>query len=148
MQSSAEFFDPTAAETGGPRICASTGTAWAQWTAETGSRHLCQHWQNSASTGKQAVPAFVPALAQTGFNGAATVSADSHLAFMRRASQKTVYIPSMAPRNHAACIGDDCDAGEIIAGRPLLAQFGLTPKSKRGLAAREAGEAVDPLDAL
>jgi hypothetical protein len=29
--------------------------------------------------------------------------------------------------------------------RPLLAQFGLTPKSKRGLA---AGEAVDPLDAL
>jgi hypothetical protein len=64
---------------------------------------------------------------------------------MRRASQKTVYIPSMAPRNHAACIGDDCDAGEIIAGRPLLAQFGLTPKSKRRLA---ASEAVDPMDAL
>ena len=49
----------------------------------------------------------------------------------------------MAPRNHT-----DCDAvlsGEIIAGRSLLAQFGLTPKSKRGLAAREA---VDPLAAL
>jgi hypothetical protein len=29
--------------------------------------------------------------------------------------------------------------------RSLLAQFGLTPKSKRGLA---ASEAVDPLDAL
>jgi hypothetical protein len=51
----------------------------------------------------------------------------------------------MLRRNHAACIGDDCDAGEIIAGRSLLAQFGLTPKSKRGLAAREA---VDPLVAL
>ena len=50
----------------------------------------------------------------------------------------------MAPRNHAACFGNDCDAvlsGEIIAGRSLLAQFGLTPKSKRGLAASEAGEA-------
>ena len=32
--------------------------------------------------------------------------------------------------------------------RSLLAQFGLTPKSKRGLAASEAGEAVDPLDEL
>ncbi len=29
--------------------------------------------------------------------------------------------------------------------RSLLAQFGLTPKSKRGLA---SGEAVNPLDAL
>jgi len=32
--------------------------------------------------------------------------------------------------------------------RSLLAQFGLTPKSKRGLAASDLGEAVDPLDAL
>ena len=29
--------------------------------------------------------------------------------------------------------------------RSLLAQFGLTPKSKRGLAASDPGEAVDPL---
>jgi len=39
----------------------------------------------------------------------------------------------MSPRNHA-----DCDAilsGEIITGRTLLAQFGLTPKFRRGLAA-------------
>ena len=43
-----------------------------------------------------------------------------------------VYIPSMAPHNHADCIGNDCDA--ILSGhfRSLLAQFGLTPKSKRG----------------
>jgi len=48
-------------------------------------------------------------------------------------------------RNYAACVGNDCDAvlsGEIIAGRSLLAQFGLTPKSRRGLAAS------DPLAAL
>jgi len=32
--------------------------------------------------------------------------------------------------------------------RSLLAQFGLTPKSKRGLAASDPAEAVDPLDAL
>ncbi|HIF11560.1 MAG: hypothetical protein ABGX07_10430 [Pirellulaceae bacterium] len=32
--------------------------------------------------------------------------------------------------------------------RSLLAQFGLTPKSKRGLAHSNPGEAVDPLDAL
>ena len=32
--------------------------------------------------------------------------------------------------------------------RSLLAQFGLTPKSKRGLASGDPGEAVDPLDAL
>jgi hypothetical protein len=54
----------------------------------------------------------------------------------------------MSRRNHAAGIGDYCDAvlsGEIIAGRSLLAQFGLTPKSRRGLAAREAGEVVDAL---
>ena len=51
----------------------------------------------------------------------------------------------MAPRNHADCIGSFCDA--VLSGhfRSLLAQFGLTPKSKRGLA---ASEAVDPLDAL
>jgi hypothetical protein len=29
-----------------------------------------------------------------------------------------------------------------------LAQFGLTPKSKRGLASSDPDEAVDPLDAL
>jgi hypothetical protein len=29
--------------------------------------------------------------------------------------------------------------------RRLLAQFGLTPKSKRGLIASDPGEAVDPL---
>jgi hypothetical protein len=52
----------------------------------------------------------------------------------------------MAPRNHADCTA--ILSGEIIAGRSLLAQFGLTPKSKRGLAACEAGEVVDPLDAL
>ena len=33
----------------------------------------------------------------------------------------------------------------IITGRSLLAQFGLTPKSRRGSG---AGEVVDPLDAL
>ena len=32
--------------------------------------------------------------------------------------------------------------------RSLLAQFGLTPKSKRGLAHSNPGEVVDPLDAL
>ena len=32
--------------------------------------------------------------------------------------------------------------------RSLLAQFGLTPKSKRGLAASDQGEAVDPLDGV
>ena len=32
--------------------------------------------------------------------------------------------------------------------RSLLAQFGLTPKSKRGLAARDPGEPADPLDEL
>jgi len=32
--------------------------------------------------------------------------------------------------------------------RSLLAQFGLTPKSKRGLPVSDPGEAVDPLDAL
>ena len=66
--------------------------------------------------GETGSPRFVPRLAKPGFNGAATVSADSHLAFMRRASQKTVYIPCMSPRNHAACLGNDCDAvlgGEI-----------------------------------
>jgi hypothetical protein len=49
---------------------------------------------------------------------------------------------------------DDHDAGAIggfnyytavliITGRTLLAQFGLTPKSRRGLG---AGDVVDPLD--
>ena len=43
-----------------------------------------------------------------------------------------VYIPCMSPRNHA-----DCDA--VLSGhsRSLLAQFGLTPKSRRGLGAGE-----------
>jgi hypothetical protein len=39
-----------------------------------------------------------------------------------------VYITCMSPRNHADCVGNYCDAvlsGEIIAGRSLLAQFGL-----------------------
>jgi hypothetical protein len=51
-----------------------------------------------------------------------------------------VYIPCMSPRNHAACIANDA----VLSGhsRSLLAQFGLTPKSKRGLAAS------DPVDAL
>ena len=51
----------------------------------------------------------------------------------------------MSPRNDAACIDSYCTA--ILSGhfRSLLAQFGLTPKSKRGLA---ASEAVDPLAAL
>ena len=59
--------------------------------------------------------------------------------------------PTWHPHNHTECVGNDCDAvlsGEIIAGRSLLAQFGLTPKSKRGLAASDPGEAVDALDAL
>ena len=57
----------------------------------------------------------------------------------------------MSLRNHADCVGNYCDAvlsGEIITGRSLLAQFGLTPKSKRGRAASDQGEAADPLDAL
>jgi len=45
----------------------------------------------------------------------------------------------MAPRNHAACISNDAVlSGEVVTGRSLLAQFGLTPKLKRGLVAREA----------
>ena len=51
----------------------------------------------------------------------------------------------MSPRNHAVCIDNYYTPILIITGRTLLAQFGLTPKSKRGLA---ASEAVDPLDAL
>ena len=54
-----------------------------------------------------------------------------------------VYIPCMSPRNYAGCIG-------ILSGlfRALLAQFGLTPKLKRGLAASEAGKHTKPLAAL
>jgi hypothetical protein len=44
----------------------------------------------------------------------------------------------MSPRNHAACIGKYCNAILINTDRSLLAQFGLTPKSGRGLAARVA----------
>ena len=51
-----------------------------------------------------------------------------------------VYIPCISPRNHA-----DCTAILLITDRSLLAQFVLTPKSKRGLAAREV---VDPLDGV
>ena len=59
-----------------------------------------------------------------------------------------VYTPCMSPRNHADCVGNYCD--DVLSGhfRSLLAQFGLTPKSKRGLAAGDLGEAVDPPDAL
>jgi hypothetical protein len=48
----------------------------------------------------------------------------------------------MPPRNHADCIGNYCTA--VLSGhfRSLLAQFGLTPKSKRGLAASDPGEAL------
>jgi hypothetical protein len=44
----------------------------------------------------------------------------------------------MSPRNHADCVGNYCNA--VLSGdisRSLLAQFGLTPKSKRGLAASD-----------
>jgi hypothetical protein len=47
----------------------------------------------------------------------------------------------MSPRNHGDCLGNYYDAilsGAFITGRSLLAQFGLTPKSKHGLAASEA----------
>ena len=54
----------------------------------------------------------------------------------------------MSPRNHAACVGNYCDAILSSHFRSLLAQFGLTPKSKRGLASSDPGEVVDPLDAL
>jgi len=49
-------------------------------------------------------------------------------------------------RNHANA--GDCDAVLNGHSRSVLAQFGLTPKSKRGLAAGEAGAAVDPLDGV
>ena len=51
----------------------------------------------------------------------------------------------MSPRNHADCVGNYCD--DVLSGhfRSLLAQFGLTPKSKCGLA---ASEAVNPLDGV
>jgi hypothetical protein len=45
----------------------------------------------------------------------------------------------MSPRNHAACVGNNCKA--VLSGhfRSLLAQFGLTPKSKRGLVSSDPG---------
>ena len=48
----------------------------------------------------------------------------------------------MSPRNDADCVGNYCDA--VLSGhfRSLLAQFGLMPKSKRGLTAGDPGEAV------
>ena len=57
----------------------------------------------------------------------------------------------MALRNHAACVGSYCDAilsCEIIAGHYVVAQFGLTPKSKRGLASNDSGEGLAPLDGV
>jgi len=39
-------------------------------------------------------------------------------------------------------------ASEIGSGGLMLAQFGLTPKSKHGLAATDPGAAVDLLNAL
>ena len=57
------------------------------------------------------------------------------------------YILCMLPQNHADCVGNYCDA--VLRGcfRSLLAQFGLTTKSKRGLASVGPGETVVPLDA-
>ena len=43
----------------------------------------------------------------------------------------------MSPRNHADCTDHYCTAVLIITKRSLLAQFGLTPKSKRGMGASE-----------
>ncbi len=54
----------------------------------------------------------------------------------------------MSLRNHAACIDNHCIAILTDHFRNLLAQFGMTPKSRRGLAASNPGEAVDVLDAL
>ena len=53
-----------------------------------------------------------------------------------------VYITRMAPQNHADCVDSFCVV--ILSGhfRSLLPQFGLTPKSKRGLAASEAVDAL------
>jgi hypothetical protein len=45
----------------------------------------------------------------------------------------------MSPRNHANCVGNYCDAVLSDHVRSLLAQFGLTPKSRRGLAASDPG---------
>jgi len=53
--------------------------------------------------------------------------------------------PHILSRNHTNGVGSYCDAvlsGEIVTGRRLLPQFGLTPKSKLGLTAS------DPVDAL
>ena len=65
-------------------------------------------------------------------------SADGSVA--RNTKRPPVYIHGMAPHNYANCVA-------VLSGhfRSLLVQFRLTPKSKRGLAAREA---VDPLGAL
>ena len=52
-----------------------------------------------------------------------------------------VYITCMSPRNHADCVGHYGDAvlsSDSSHSRSLLTQFGLTPKSKRGLASGEA----------
>ncbi len=54
----------------------------------------------------------------------------------KRKQRPEVYIPCMSPRNHA-----DCDAVLSRHSRSLLAKFGLTRKSRRGLASSEAGDA-------
>ena len=53
-----------------------------------------------------------------------------------------VYFPDTSPRNHAGCSGSYHAA--VLNGhfRSLLAQFELTPKSKRGLASSEAVDAL------
>jgi hypothetical protein len=48
-----------------------------------------------------------------------------------------VYLPCMSPHNYADCVGNDAVlSGKIVTSVRHLAQFGLTPKSKRRLAAR------------
>ena len=93
--------------------------------------------------GKQAVPAFVPRLAQPGFNGVATVSADSHRRLHPVGEPKDGLHPL-----HVTSKPCRVQRHPDHHSRSVLAQFGLTPKSKRGLAASDPGEAVDPLAAL
>jgi len=71
-----------------------------------------------------------------------------HLALMSGGNALSVYITCMARRNYVACGGHSCDA--VLSGhsRSLLAQFGLTPKFRRGLAASDPGETLEPLNAL
>jgi hypothetical protein len=98
---------------------------------------LCQHWQSPASTGKQAVPD----LCQHWQSSASTGP---------RPCQRIRISPSCGGRAKRRSTSPACHPEtmsrvwqrlrrEIIAGRSLLAQFGLTPKSKRGLAASDPG---------